>query len=365
MEQTLLRRKLDHTADNTAANVKKLFGRNRKAGLKPTSWESIKTSKKFKKALKDCPELNNIYDVGYDQEMDVLYEFAKLMTVDEFDDIQKNDADLTERLLGGPHRMFIFPLNAECKKEVKRLYKLTWGHDEPLLRRKLNSLREEADIKTEALFAKNLKLGIKPNKWADIDHSNAADLLNSSVEFYEAIVPGCLAEIAMLNEAAALMEESEFKEILVCDDDLTEKLLNGPHQKFTFSLNAECQKEIKRLEKLREEDSISSLLSSKKLTHNYPPKEEHEQIAISIIRGEKGLDFSHQERFPQTAECVCGGEGRIAFVVFEPMIAGDNISYVRDAHENEASSMWVHDAVAVAIYLCKKCLKPIALMNQC
>ena len=88
-------------------------------------------------------------------------------------------------------------------------------------------------------------------------------------------------------------------------------------------------------------------------------------VVIEVIRGEEGLEYSHQEEFPETPKCSCGGDGRIAFVVYEPMVGGFNISYVRDDHDNEPGSMWVHDAVAVAIYFCKKCSEPIALYNQC
>ncbi len=43
---------------------------------------------------------------------------------------------------------------------------------------------------------------------------------------------------------------------------------------------------------------------------------------------------------------------------------GDEDSFIHDLHENKPDEMWVHDVVAVAVYLCKKCLKPVAIMNQ-
>ena len=79
------------------------------------------------------------------------------------------------------------------------------------------------------------------------------------------------------------------------------------------------------------------------------------------VKGEKGITFTHQADFPLIATCICGGEGRIAFVAYE---GAKEESYVCDLHRNDKDDMWVHDAIAVAIYLCKKCLKPIAICNQ-
>lgn len=82
---------------------------------------------------------------------------------------------------------------------------------------------------------------------------------------------------------------------------------------------------------------------------------------ITVI-GEKGLTFSHQQDFPKTATCICGGEGRIAFVAKE--LSGEE-KYVCDLLKNEVpGGLWPHDAIAVAVYFCKKCLKPIAIFNQ-
>ncbi len=92
-------------------------------------------------------------------------------------------------------------------------------------------------------------------------------------------------------------------------------------------------------------------------------KEIIQGVSIQIAFGETGTKFSHQEEFPLSATCICGGEGRMAFVVYER--AGINkVSYICDLHKNEPGNMWVHDAVAVAVYLCKNCLKPIAICNQ-
>lgn len=79
------------------------------------------------------------------------------------------------------------------------------------------------------------------------------------------------------------------------------------------------------------------------------------------VKGKDGLGNSWQETFPPTATCICGGEARVAFVTHE---IGDEDSFIHDLHENKPDEMWVHDVVAVAVYLCKKCLKPVAIMNQ-
>ena len=92
-------------------------------------------------------------------------------------------------------------------------------------------------------------------------------------------------------------------------------------------------------------------------------KEETAQgVSMEIAFGETGTKFSHQGEFPLSATCICGGEGRMAFVVYER--SGHGTSYICDMHKNEPGNMWVHDAIAVAVYLCRKCLKPITICNQ-
>ncbi len=85
---------------------------------------------------------------------------------------------------------------------------------------------------------------------------------------------------------------------------------------------------------------------------------------MEIVKGKEGLNNSWQKEFPSEAICVCGGEARIAFVACEE--PGQPVgSYVCDLHENKGKGgFWPHDAIAVAIYLCKECLKPAAIFNQ-
>ena len=83
---------------------------------------------------------------------------------------------------------------------------------------------------------------------------------------------------------------------------------------------------------------------------------------MEVIKGEKGLTETFQAPFPKTAKCECGGEARIAFVAAEEQ--GED-EYVCNLHENEGKGgFWPHDACAVAVYLCRECLKPVALFNQ-
>ena len=80
------------------------------------------------------------------------------------------------------------------------------------------------------------------------------------------------------------------------------------------------------------------------------------------VKGEKGVEFSQQDNFPLTATCSCGGQARIAFVAYEE--TGEE-SYVYELHKNNGKGdFWVHDTIAVAVYLCKKCLKPVVICNQ-
>ena len=84
---------------------------------------------------------------------------------------------------------------------------------------------------------------------------------------------------------------------------------------------------------------------------------------MEIVKGEKGVTASHQSDFPLTATCTCGGEGRIAFVAYEK--GGiDGPGDICQMHNNEPGNMWVHDVIAVAVYLCRKCLRPTAIGNQ-
>jgi len=86
----------------------------------------------------------------------------------------------------------------------------------------------------------------------------------------------------------------------------------------------------------------------------------------TVTVGESGLNNSWQAPFEKEVKCVhCGGDSRIAFVVFET--AGEPMqTFVCNIHENdpEGTGYWPHDCIAVAVYLCRKCLEPTAEYNQ-
>lgn len=85
----------------------------------------------------------------------------------------------------------------------------------------------------------------------------------------------------------------------------------------------------------------------------------------TVQLGRAGLKDSWQAPFPKTTKCVhCGGGARIGFVTKENQ--GED-SYVSDLRKNDPcgdGGLWPHDAVAVAVYFCKRCLEPTALYNQ-
>lgn len=85
---------------------------------------------------------------------------------------------------------------------------------------------------------------------------------------------------------------------------------------------------------------------------------------MKVLLGKKGLENSWQAPFKKTIKCnACKkGKGRIMFVAFEE--AGDT-EFVSGIRKNGGEGdFWVHDAVAIALYLCKDCFKVSAVLNQ-
>lgn len=95
-------------------------------------------------------------------------------------------------------------------------------------------------------------------------------------------------------------------------------------------------------------------------------------VAMTVTLGAAGLTNSWQRKFPTSTKCCqCGGKARIGFVASEGHTPGapdfkDGAAFVADLHPNlcEDGGFWLHDACAVAVYFCKKCLNPTALYNQ-
>lgn len=89
---------------------------------------------------------------------------------------------------------------------------------------------------------------------------------------------------------------------------------------------------------------------------------------MQVTLGKKGLVKSYQKRFTPETNCVhCSGKARIGFVAheFDERSAGES-DYVCGLHKNkpQKNSYWLHDACAVAVYFCKKCLDTTAIYNQ-
>jgi len=86
---------------------------------------------------------------------------------------------------------------------------------------------------------------------------------------------------------------------------------------------------------------------------------------MEAVIGKKGKTLSHQGDFPEATLCLCGGVSEIAFVAYE---GSEEEQYVHNLSvaefSDETGNLWPHDAIAVAIYICRKCMKPVAILNQ-
>jgi predicted RNA-binding Zn-ribbon protein involved in translation (DUF1610 family) len=81
---------------------------------------------------------------------------------------------------------------------------------------------------------------------------------------------------------------------------------------------------------------------------------------MDIELGKRGLGLSWQDDFPEKTKCNrCSLYAKIAFVVMEH----NEDKYVSSLREN-GDSIWPHDAIAVAVYICPKCGEAIARWNQ-
>lgn len=87
---------------------------------------------------------------------------------------------------------------------------------------------------------------------------------------------------------------------------------------------------------------------------------------FKVTVGEDGLAETWQAEFPETVKCDhCGGEARHGFTAKEGYSGIPGKGHVYDLHDNNGKGdFWLHDCCAVAVYLCKDCLKPSALCNQ-
>ena len=88
---------------------------------------------------------------------------------------------------------------------------------------------------------------------------------------------------------------------------------------------------------------------------------------MEIIKGKKGLKCTFQENFKPTKKCWnCKGNCRIMFVACE--WNEKKGQWLADMYNNtggkKGGKYWVHDACAVAVYLCEKCFECNAEINQ-
>lgn len=85
---------------------------------------------------------------------------------------------------------------------------------------------------------------------------------------------------------------------------------------------------------------------------------------MKIFKGKTGLDASWQDDFAPTMVCnKCKGNCRVMFTAIEDETEGKG-NFVADLYENIEGKMWVHDAIAVAVYLCENCFEPNIELNQ-
>ena len=81
---------------------------------------------------------------------------------------------------------------------------------------------------------------------------------------------------------------------------------------------------------------------------------------MKVTIGNEGAVNTYQDDFRTTIHCECGSEAQMAFVAIEET---EDV-YVSGLHKNGQDDFWPHDAIAVAVYFCRKCAKPLVRYNQ-
>jgi hypothetical protein len=87
---------------------------------------------------------------------------------------------------------------------------------------------------------------------------------------------------------------------------------------------------------------------------------------MKIYKGKEGLEATWQAKFPKTVKCVhCQGQAHHAFTAQEGHIEEEGKGkYICDLRKPKGKKLWLHDAVAVAVYFCEDCLFTTSLYNQ-
>ena len=83
----------------------------------------------------------------------------------------------------------------------------------------------------------------------------------------------------------------------------------------------------------------------------------------SLFLGKSGLDASWQDKFKATEKCYkCKKQAKIMFT----MIEETEEKYICDIHKTtgKEGGLWLHDACAVAVYLCPHCFEATTIVNQ-
>lgn len=90
------------------------------------------------------------------------------------------------------------------------------------------------------------------------------------------------------------------------------------------------------------------------------------KVSLGASKATRNLSFQ-SEFEPSTVCTACGARADLAFVAHEtdePIIQKGG-KYVSQLHHNRGEDeLWVHDACCVAVYFCRGCLEPTAIMNQ-
>ena len=87
---------------------------------------------------------------------------------------------------------------------------------------------------------------------------------------------------------------------------------------------------------------------------------------MRVIKGKEGCSHTWQDEFPEDITCGCLGTAHIAFVAIEEggVKSEDEEGGFVCNNRPEDAEMWPHDAIAVAVYICRLCMKPTSRMNQ-
>lgn len=83
---------------------------------------------------------------------------------------------------------------------------------------------------------------------------------------------------------------------------------------------------------------------------------------MKVVIGKKGTSSTWQQDFPETMLCDCAGRADMALAVIEE---GDEQEQVSNLHNSTSKEgFWPHDVIAIAVYFCRKCCKPLIKYNQ-